>query len=203
MQTIAVDLDDVLAESAAGFVKYINDNWGMKLEPDDYTDHWALLWGVNETEAQKRAVQVHKDMAMIVSSYRPNKGAKEALMKLSKGYRLVVVTSRRRAVEKVTRQWLDTNFEGVFDEIQYSGIWEDLSSSLVARLNKTKIESIKKIGTDYLIDDQAKHCFTAAEAGITAILFGDYRWNRDIKLKKNMVGAKNWQEVMEYFDGQK
>jgi uncharacterized HAD superfamily protein len=66
-------------------------------------------------------------------------------------------------------------------------------------MTKTKI--LAEIGANYLIDDQPKHCIAAAEAGITALLFGDYKWNKDIELKTNMVRVKNWQEVTEYFDG--
>ena len=63
----------------------------------------------------------------------------------------------------------------------------------------TKAEICAEIGADYLVDDQPKHCLAAAKAGIKTILFGDYKWNRDTKLMPNMVRAKNWQEVLEYF----
>jgi len=81
-------------------------------------------------------------------------------------------------------------------------MWDRTDLHILERLKGTKNDVIKQIGADYLIDDQPKHCIAAAKAGIKTVLFGDYKWNRDLKLRKNMVRARNWQEVLEYFNGQ-
>ena len=82
-------------------------------------------------------------------------------------------------------------------------IWVCLLGTFQARLKATKADIVKQIGADYLIDDQPKHCFAAAEAGITSLLFGDYRWNRNVKLPEGVVKVRTWHEVLEYFDGRK
>lgn len=200
---IAVDIDDVLADSAKGLVEYSNKKWGTHLTPDDYDDHWALMWGVDEQEAEKRAVEyIHKDMPGIVAKYSHDEEAEPVLRQLSRNYKLIIVTSRRRAIEKDTLEWLEDRYAGLFEETHFAGIWEDLSEGLYKRLSKTKGDLLKSIKADYLIDDQPKHCVSAAEQGITAILFGNYRWNRDVELRPNMVRAKNWQEVLDYFERQ-
>ena len=40
---IAVDVDDVLAENAAGVVAFSNQRWGRNLTVDDYDEHWAKM----------------------------------------------------------------------------------------------------------------------------------------------------------------
>ncbi|HLA48993.1 MAG TPA: hypothetical protein VJY84_00415, partial [Candidatus Saccharimonadales bacterium] len=63
-----------------------------------------------------------------------------------------------------------------------------------------KAEVCREIGADYLVDDQPKHCLAAADAGITALLFGDYKWTRVNNLPKNVIKVRNWPAVLEYFN---
>jgi len=112
-----------------------------------------------------------------------------------------VVTSRRREASKDTIDWIKRHFGDVFEEIHFAGIWDNLDGNVLEKLKLDKTEICKQIGADYLIDDQPKHCIAAADAGIKALLFGDYKWNRNTKLKTGMTRVNNWQEVLEYFDG--
>lgn len=201
-QTIAVDIDDVLASSAKGFIDYSNKKWGTSLSPDDYTEHWAIVWAVDEQEAEKRAKHIHANISKIVGSYSHNNDAKPVLAELSKKYNLVIVTSRRKSIQKDTLEWLDIHFKGLFKEVHFAGIWDDLDKDLKIRIKSTKTEVLEQIGANFLVDDQPKHCIAAAEAGIKTILFGDYRWNRDIEPQPNIARAKTWQEVLEYFNAE-
>lgn len=200
-ETIAVDIDDVLSAFARGFTDFSNKKWGTNLEPDDYNEHWAVVWGIDEQEAKKRGDVIHKNASEIISGLSHDPNARRVLVELAKKYNLVIVTSRRRAIQKDTLEWLNNHFKGIFLEIHFAGIWDDLEKPLEERIKATKADVIKQIGANYLVDDQPKHCFAATEAGITSVLFGDYRWNRDVKLRKNMFRAKTWQEVLEFFHG--
>ncbi len=202
-ETIAVDIDDVLAAFAKGFTDFSNQKWGTHLTPDDYNEHWAVVWGVDEQEAKKRGKIIHANATKILGGLSHDPNAKSTLVKLAKKYKLVIVTSRRRAIQKDTLEWLDKHFKGIFAELHFAGIWDDLEKDLKFRLKATKAEIVKQIGADYLIDDQPKHCFAAAEAGIMSLLFGDYRWNRSVQLPKGVIRVKSWQEVLEYFNNEK
>src|SRR5574337_2004911 len=101
-QTIAVDIDDVLAANAKGFTDYSNQKWGTSLTPDDYDEHWAKVWGVDEAEAEKRAKHIHQNDSFIIGAYGHDSDAKKVLRSLAKNYTLVVVTSRRLALQKDT-----------------------------------------------------------------------------------------------------
>ena len=55
---IAVDVDDVLAENAAGIVAFSNQRWGTNLTVDDYDEHWAKMWQVDNAEVKRRSAEL-------------------------------------------------------------------------------------------------------------------------------------------------
>ena len=61
---IAIDVDDVLAENAAGFVAFSNQRWGTTLQVDDYDEHWAKIWNVDNEEVERRAKEFHNSSLM-------------------------------------------------------------------------------------------------------------------------------------------
>lgn len=197
-QTIAIDIDDVLAANAKGFVEFSNKRWGTNLTVEDYDEHWGKLWKIEHDELVKRQIVVHN--SKIAKNYEHFPQAKPVLKELAKKYKLVVVTARRKMLSKDTNDWIEKYFEGLFKEIHYAGIWDDLEKPVEYKINLTKAEVCRQISADYLIDDQPKHCIAAAEAGITALLFGDYSWNRHHKTAPGIIRAKDWSEVLDYFD---
>jgi 5'(3')-deoxyribonucleotidase len=199
---IAVDVDDVLAANAKGFVEFSNRRWGTSLKPEDYHEHWAEMWGIEHQEMLKRREKIVE--AKLFTSYDFLEDAKTVLTELSKSYKLVILTSRTVDISEDTVGWINNYFGDLFSDIHFAGIWEKLNRNEAAVedvIKVTKAEIGKQIGADYLIDDQPKHCIAAAEAGIKSLLFGNYGWNEGVKLVPNMVRVKNWQEVLEYFDG--
>jgi 5'(3')-deoxyribonucleotidase len=197
---IAVDIDDVLADSAAHFVNFSNQNWGTSLHVDDYTEHWAEMWGIDQEEMQSRANVIYESKMQLKVSHFSD--AHSVLKYLSKDYKLVITTSRHRLVQQDTVEWLNKNFEGIFEDIHFAGIWDAGHHSDHA-INLTKADLHKEIGADYVIDDHPKHCLAAAEKGITSLLFGDYSWNRGVRSTKNMIKVKGWAEVKDFFDGER
>src|ERR1700685_1917058 len=107
-QTIAIDVDDVLAAEAEFIVNYSNVHWRRNLKIPDYQEYWQGRWGVDYEEARRREVLLHQPG--IEASYRLIDGADAVLRKLSKHYRLVAVTSRQKVVAQETRDWLQENF---------------------------------------------------------------------------------------------
>jgi uncharacterized HAD superfamily protein len=194
--TIAIDVDDVLAANAVGFLAYCNERWGCDLTVDDYSEDWPTMWGIEMDEAMRRADEFHASGA--VSGYEHFEEAKEVLSYLSERYRLLVLTSRRQVIAGETLAWIDRYFPDTFDDVHFAGIWDTVAAD---RHLMTKSDVCKAIGADYLIDDQTKHCFAAADAGMEALLFGTYAWNRVDILPDNVVRVADWVAVKEYFDG--
>jgi len=198
-QTIAVDIDDVLAANAEGFAEYSNKKWGTHLKADDYTEHWAELWKVDFNEVIRRREAIIEDKLFI--KHRFFDEAKPVLKKLSIKYTLIIVSSRGRRQQADTIEWLHKEYGEIFSGIHFANIW-DRDMHVLEKIKLTKAEILTELGCDFLIDDQPKHCLAAAQAGITALLFGDYAWSRSVKLTENMVRVKSWHEVEEYFDAQ-
>ena len=198
-KTIAVDLDDVLADSAAKFVAYSNKKWGTNLEVDDYSEHWAEMWGIDVDEALERREHIYKQAVQI--NLEAFSGVKEVLTSLGRRFDLIIVTSRPLVLQKGTIEWLNQYYGGLFKSVHFAGIWDGKHD--VETANKmTKAHIIKELGADYFIDDHPKHCFAVAAEGIPSLLFGDYYWNRSADLPQGVVRVKDWSAVEEYFNEQ-
>ncbi len=196
--TIAVDIDDVLAANAEAFIDFTNKRWGTNLTPRDYTEHWIEVWQVDHEEEMRRIDAVHK--AMIFKDYRHFPEAIPILKQLSEKYDLVVLTARQKVISRDTLDWIERYYKGIFSDVHFAGIWDGMNRDSHVRIKYTKGRVAKEIGADYLIDDQTKHCLAAAEAGIEALLFGNYPWNQLKKLPNKVKRVNDWQAVLEYFN---
>ncbi|MEO8105638.1 MAG: hypothetical protein ABI602_04900 [Candidatus Saccharibacteria bacterium] len=196
-KVIAVDIDDVLAANAEGFTAFSNEHYGTTLQPADYHEHWAELWKTDLAETERRSAELHD--SGIIASYRHDNQALPVLAGLHQGYSLIIITSRRSSVEKLTRQWVRKHYGELFDDIKFAGIFETPFESDV--FTRTKADLFSSNQVSYVIDDQLKHCLAGAELGIEAILFGDYPWNSSVTtLPENVTRCRDWPAVKEYFD---
>src|SRR5436190_1519493 len=91
-QVIAVDIDDVLATSAAEWVEFSNRQWGTRLTVDDYSEDWTRIWQLEHEDTEARALEIHK--SGLYGSFQSFEDAYEVLEKLSHDYDLVIATSR-------------------------------------------------------------------------------------------------------------
>lgn len=192
--TIVVDIDDVIAAHAAAFVEYSNKKYGTHLTVNDYQDHWVEVWKIDEQETEKRALEYHASGH--IKTYGTIPDAKEALEKLKDKFRLIILTTRRNSINQLTREWIDKYYPNIFEDIIFSGFFDSVTKESI---KMTKGELAKKIGADYLIDDQLKHVKAAVEIGIKGLLFGEYSWNSPAVLPENVVRVKNWQEILNFF----
>ena len=195
---IAVDLDDVLADSAIDFVEYGNKKWGTNLTIESYDEDWSTMWQMDHQTLREMSNHWHTTGQNL--KHRPKTDALDALTRLRDRFSLIILTSRRIESQKDTIEWINLHFKGVFDDIVFCGIWDKMHK----HNNKiTKAEMCLRIKAYYLIDDQPKHIIGCTSAGIKCIMFGNYPWNRDIALPDGAIRAVNWQEVLEYFDAVK
>jgi 5'(3')-deoxyribonucleotidase len=195
---IAIDIDDVLADNAKGFTDFSNARWGTHLTPSDYEEHWSHMWQVDNDEAERRAVEFHESGSL--GRYDHNQHAFDVLTQLKERYELVIITSRRIRAKEETFAWIAERFPNIFadHQIHFAGIWDEGISE--NRYSRTKGDLVKELGVSYLIDDQLKHCLSASEHGVPALLFGDYSWNQSDILPSNVTRVNGWAEVLEYFN---
>lgn len=192
-ETIAVDLDDVLADHAAAFIEFSNEHYGTALTKDDYTEQWNEIWGIDDwDEILRRANEFHTPEA--TTSYVILQDARSSLESLAEAYSLAIVTARPKALIKTTHDWLERHLSGVFSEVHFVPIWEPDNEV-------TKADICRQIGAQYLIDDVVRHCNLAAQGGVNALLFGGFQWHQGEEIDKNVVQVRDWRQVLEYFDG--
>ena len=189
---IAVDVDDVLAENAAGIVAFSNQRWGTNLTVDDYDEHWAKMWQVDNAEVERRTAEIVS--TSLSAGYGHIGGALEVLERLAQHHHLMIATSRCLQVKGDTIAWIDEHFPGIFAStaVYFSGIWDELTND---SHRATKAELMTQINADVLIDDQLKHCQAVAAHGRNALLFGDYAWNQAATLPAGVVRCTNWYDV--------
>ena len=194
---IAVDIDDVLSASAEEFIAFSNQHFDTQLTIDDYDEDWLKVWRVDLAEGLRR-----RDKYFALSNrehYMIKVDAQKALRLLAARFKLVVVTSRLTILTAPTQRWLNHHFAGLFEAVEFTGTYE--GDGNVNRVTHTKTELLQQLGASFLIDDQLKHCTSAAEVGIAGVLFGNYSWNQSKNLPKGVTRCTDWATVLEYFDG--
>ena len=63
---------------------------------------------------------------------------------------------------------------------------------------KTKGELCQELNVSWLIDDNPEHCLSAVDAGVEAILFGEYGWHHEAPM--HLTRCKDWPSVVDYFN---
>src|SRR3990167_9613058 len=111
---IAIDLDDVLADSLTAFVEFYNKKHKDKLKYDDFTAYTLNeIKGTPKEEEDKLLAEF--DDSPYFKNIKPIKNAREALAYLSKRHKLIIVTSRTTEKEQKTRAWVKEYFKDVSD----------------------------------------------------------------------------------------
>lgn len=195
-KTIAVDIDDVLSDTATGFTEFSNKYFGTDLKPSDWQEHWGEMWQVDHAEVDRRAAIYHTSGT--AGKLKHAEEAKPVLMNLKDRYRIILITSRSNAIQEITRRWVKHHYGNIFDDIRFAEIYEGpLNEDM---FHMTKADLFASNNVDFVVDDQLKHCLAAEKLGIEALLFGDFPWNQATELPNGVTRCKDWPAVLEYFN---
>ena len=208
---VAVDIDDTCADYASAFAEVSNRLFGANLTAEDYDENWQVAWNAGPAECSRRVDLIAQE------NFTPHlkliDGARDVLTALAKQFDLRVVTSRPTFLAPQTRGWIDENLPDIFTIIHHTTS-RNLVAEGAAGARVSKGDFCRGIGAQYLIDDQPKHCLSAAEfiansrgeilPGIQSLLFGNYRWNRDFSREVGVFGSivqvTDWAAVAKYFN---
>ncbi len=195
-QKIAIDIDDVLADSTETIRHTVNNHLGVNLSYDDYRGVEADYWGYYE--AVWEAHGIHKDVSFgdvedlmegHASSVAMLAGAEFALSELAKSYDIVLITAREQKREESTRQWLAEQLPGRQLDVYFS------ANGRLNNKNKSKGELCNELGADWLIDDSPVNCQSAIGHGVKAVLFDDYGWQHTPPV--DVIRCADWPAVIE------
>ena len=191
---IAIDIDDVIAESSEALRELVNQKTGRELTkedyrvPGEYRGYYEVSWRQHDIDIDFRGLEAIMETDQ--SHVGLVAGAQYAVNELLQEYDVVLITSRSASMEHATRDWIETHFSGKLPELHFA-------TSRFDRSRKTKGQLCKELGASWLIDDNPEHCQTALDEGVAAILFGEYGWHHSHPEK--VIKCTSWPAVLEYF----
>lgn len=195
-EVIATDIDEVLFPFVQEFAPWHNQEYGTKLGVVDFVSY--EFDGVLSVPVPETIHRIHTFLSVEHGhlGVAPLKEAQEAIAILGEKYDIKAVTARHPRFENPTVQYLMHYFEGMIADVTLVGHIQTMD------VIRTKAEVCHEIGAIALIDDSVQHVFGCAQDGIQGVLFGDYPWNQVDELPVGVVRHKNWNGVLEYFNGQ-
>ena len=191
-EVIAVDIDEVLYPFLREFIIDHNLKFKTNLSIANFSSY--EFEDTLKMDRRKSVQRVYDFLSKTDQiNPEPIKDSKEAIVKLSKFYDLVVITSRYSKYQDQTVQWLNRHFKNIFKSVHLIGYHKVLDNPVY------KSDICLAVGAKYIIDDSLDNVIGCARKGINGILFGDYPWNKqDLTKFKNITRAKDWNEVLNY-----
>jgi 5'(3')-deoxyribonucleotidase len=197
---IAIDIDDVIADSTDALRLVVNERLGVDLQvehyriPGKYWGYYEQVW-IQHNIADKLSME-ELDREFIVqdqSHIMPKTGAIETLRRLNESYDIVLVTARDQRAEVVTRRWLNQHLPSIYKDLHIIGNYKTTAKP------RSKGQVCRDIGASWLIDDNPQHCLSAIEYGVDGLLFGEYGWHHGAP--DHLIVCKDWTAIEDYFDG--
>lgn len=192
--TIAIDIDDVIADTNEAMRAWTNSKSNKELTATDFNikgDYWGYyerVWAMHDLtlqfdDFQSEMIADQIDVPVLA-------GASFAIEELQKRFHIVLITSRYPELEPTTRRWMQAHLRG---DIKLYFAKNDKKNS-----GRSKGELCKELGAFLLIDDNVEHVQSAVDGGIEAILFGTYGWQP--RLPEGVTRCADWPAVLEYLN---
>lgn len=185
---IAIDIDEVLADTLRAFIKKYNQKYHTKFKRENfYTYNWWEVLDITKEECGK--ILVNFIDAGFTGNLNVVRGSKQGIKALAKKHELFLVTSRAENIKKITAKWINKNFKVNFKDIIYT------RDTIFSKEKESKFEICHRIKADVLIEDWVDHANDCAINGLKVLLF-DCPWNRGIKLLPKMRRVKSWNDIL-------
>ena len=200
-QTIAIDIDDVLADTTDALRLWSNELSGSNLteehfkEEGEYWGYYERVWDQHNISDVLRYADFHSALIRDEIAIPLLPGAEFAINELRKRFDIILITSRSGDLEGVTRSWLKDNFGNHGIKLYFAKNNRYSTESE----KKSKGQLCKELGASLLIDDSVQHCESALAEDIDVILFGEYGWQKPIP--EDLRVCKDWPAVLEYLNG--
>ena len=192
MKIIAVDLDEVLAETLRALLKHKKNriNW-KRITWNEFSSY--NLWEIEKLGiSKKKSIGIFLRFligAGIWNKIEPVVGAKTKLKEFEKKwYKFHVVTARHFLLRFATWIRLYRNYKHIFDSVEFA--------SFFTRFSTKKSEICKKLWADIIIEDNLENAIECANEGIKVYLI-DKPWNQayDKKKHKWIIKVNSWSEI--------
>ena len=187
---IAIDVDEVLAETIQSMLKKQNYTWKWKkVNREDLNTY--NLWEIEKLWITKnRALWMFVKFQLwswLTKKIKPVEWAREKLMELKeKWFKLYAVTARLSWLRISTKLWLKRNFPDCFEHIVFANFF-------TSRARK-KSEICKEIWAGIIIEDNLETCNDCVSQWIKCFLLDKPR-NQCDKLNENIKRVYSWGEI--------
>lgn len=196
---IYVDMDDVLCETAQGFLSLLKRSYGrVVLFEEIISFDLSRSFDLDQSEIERFMHRAHE--ADVLAELEPIPGALEGVEQWARnGYDIEIVTGRPPSTEPVSRRWLE-RFDVPYDSLTFLAKYSDLHTEQDIKRAKPLSELE---GDDYCLaieDSREMAQFLAGTLGLWVALL-DRPWNRngEAPLPESVVRCDGWEEVLERF----
>lgn len=187
--TIAIDVDDVLANYQAQLNRFHNKTYGTNFKLRDY--HSFKLWEIWGGTREEAIMKVHHfHTTQYFRDIKPRIGSLEAVDTLSQNHKLVVVTSRLIEIEQPTKDWIEKYYPSKFTQIYFTNHW-----ALNNKTYRGKPDLCIDCGANVIIEDSLEYAKECSQLGIKAYLF-KRPWNRTNERSDQIIKVRSWTELM-------
>lgn len=195
-KTIAVDIDDTITDSISAMHRVANSQGDVDIpiesyrQPGEYWRYYDRVWAAHGVKDRIDAQQIFKEIQTNQNLVPLLPGAEFAILQLMSRYHVVLITSRDEDYREYTEAWLKEQFGEKSPSLYFSSAHKDQGA-------ETKGQICKRLGAEWLIDDNVEHCMGAEKEGVKAILFGEYGWH--FQKPPELLNILDWPGVLEYF----
>ncbi len=194
MESIGIDLDNVLADSWDLLLPFLNKKFGTKITKISTISYrLSEVFGVSAEEIVKAYEDIYREGIFLKSAVIV--GAAEAVNKLNEKYKLSILTSRPYYMKEHTLQWIEKNFPELLDNVHFTSHPTELDDGTLI-YSKCDICLQNNIGI--MVDDCLEDIAECKNNGIRGFLFdlnGKYGWNK--REAEGIERFHSWQEVVD------
>ncbi len=185
---IGFDLDDVLLNFSDALRFHLNRLLKKDFERSDMTSFRVEnVYGITGEEMRKIIdnFYLHDDHI----NAEPMEGAVESIKNLAEKNDLYIVTAKPDHLEKITLDWVNKYFPGIFKEIHFANHFNSLKKK------KMKSQICTENGIEIFVDDALDNSLDLANKGIP-VLMPDRPWNQTNDLPELIKRVYSWEEIM-------
>lgn len=188
---IAIDVDEVLANTLPAMIDFHNETYDTNLKTEDFKyDRLYKVWGGDEEEELLKVRNFYKSKHF--REIVPVHNSEYAIKELTKDFDLFVVTARGDDIADITKEWIYSYYPNCFDDIYFANHY----ASPNEYVPKSKLCS--NFGASFLVDDSFEYA-TDCVSGDREVLLFDYPWNRGFTLVEGITRVYSWEEILGFF----
>jgi len=184
---IGIDIDDTVIGFYEDFAKFLNKKYSKNLTSSYVGKNFLNLFNTKEQVFLEVKEFVKKGLSYELAFFED---FEEVFKELNNSFDLIFITSRSFDERAKTRDFFKK--KGFELDIHYVHDYPEPKKSLVC----------KRLGVDFLIDDDKKNALDCANNGVKVFLLKK-SWNDDCEDHPNIIKIGDWYQVRDFLKNNK